>query len=214
MAKILANVAGFALIASSIGFNIWRYPVVWDMVGGSPCLSQANQSERSVAMTEPKKSAAPTVALQAAYPRWREEKQYQLAEDLAADETLAERIAGYRRQDGDVSGWSDHAVDPAAGPPPEPAAMMGVRPGSTAGKRCEPAGCAGSDAIMAYRSNTGQLIRVVRPMGSPNEACPPGSELQVIRLPSVDRIAPAPASRSLPSFAECPPLRYPATGIE
>ncbi len=153
MAKISANVAAFALIALSIGFNIWRYPVVWDMVARSPCLSQSNQSAPSAAMTEPNKSTAPTVALQAVCPRLPGGEQCELTEGLASDDVVAHRI-------------------------------------------------------------TGRLVRVVHPLGNPNEVYPPLSDPQVVRLPSVDRIAPVPASRSLPSFAEHQPLSYPATGIE
>jgi hypothetical protein len=64
MVRISANIAAFALIALSIGFNMWRYPAVWDMVGGSPCLSLASESAQPEATAEP--SAAPTVVLQAA----------------------------------------------------------------------------------------------------------------------------------------------------
>ena len=153
MAKLSANVAAFALIALSIGFNMWRYPVVWDMVGGSPCLSQSNQSEPSTAMTKPNKSAVPTVALQAGCRRLPGGKQCELTEGLASDEVVAHRMPG-------------------------------------------------------------QLVAVVRPMGNPNEVCPPESAPQVVRLPSVDLIAPVPASRSLQSFAEHQLLSYPTTGIE
>ncbi len=66
MVRISANIAAFALIALSIGFNMWRYPAVWDMVGGSPCISLANESAQPEATAQPKPSAAPTVALQAA----------------------------------------------------------------------------------------------------------------------------------------------------
>ena len=71
MARISANIAAFALITLSICFNMWRYPAVWDMVGGSPCLSLASESAQPETISEPvataePKTAAPTVALQAA----------------------------------------------------------------------------------------------------------------------------------------------------
>lgn len=64
MARISANIAAFVLIALSIGFNMWQYPAVWDMVGGSPCLSLASESVQPEAMAKPKPSSAPTAALQ------------------------------------------------------------------------------------------------------------------------------------------------------
>ncbi len=64
MVRISANIAAFALIALSIGFNMWRYPAVWDMVGGSPGLSLASESAQPEGTAESKPSAAPTVALQ------------------------------------------------------------------------------------------------------------------------------------------------------
>jgi len=76
MARISAKVAGFALIVLSIGFNMWRYPAVRDMVGASPCVSQSNglQSNGLSSATlpsgspvpaEPPARTAPTVALKA-----------------------------------------------------------------------------------------------------------------------------------------------------
>jgi len=76
MARISAKVAGFALIVLSIGFNMWRYPAVRDMVGASPCVSQSNGLQSnglssgasisgSQAPIEPPARTVPTVALKA-----------------------------------------------------------------------------------------------------------------------------------------------------
>jgi len=71
MPRIVANVAVFVLIATSIGLNMWRYPAVWEMVGGSPYLSQAGQSGQPVvtAQHEPLEViAAPMMAIAAEPP--------------------------------------------------------------------------------------------------------------------------------------------------
>ena len=53
MPRIAASVGVFALIVFSIGFNMARYPRVWEMVGGPSQLSQPGQSLQPGATTEP-----------------------------------------------------------------------------------------------------------------------------------------------------------------
>jgi len=52
MPRIAAVVCTLALIVASIGFNIRRYPVVWQMVGPSSPLPQSRHSAQPIAAAE------------------------------------------------------------------------------------------------------------------------------------------------------------------
>lgn len=62
MPRIAAAVGVFALIAFSIGFNLARYPVVWEMVGVVPQLSQPSQPRHPAAAAEPSAGTEPSAA--------------------------------------------------------------------------------------------------------------------------------------------------------
>jgi hypothetical protein len=66
MGKIAANIAAVALIAASIGFNTWRYPTVWRMVGNPARLSQTAQpatQQQSPGPAQSEPSGTPTMSI-------------------------------------------------------------------------------------------------------------------------------------------------------
>lgn len=71
MPRIAAAAGVVALIVFSIGFNMTRYPSVWDMVGATSHLPQPSQSSQSLAFREtagdpqPEAAVKPTITWQA-----------------------------------------------------------------------------------------------------------------------------------------------------
>ena len=55
-AQVRGHDTGLVLVASSIGFNTVRYPVVWEMVGPA----RANESAQPAAASQPEKPESPT----------------------------------------------------------------------------------------------------------------------------------------------------------
>jgi hypothetical protein len=67
MPKSAATIFGLALVAVSIGFNIWRYPIVWRMTAPSapPATKTATAAPRPApAAVEPARSSVATSAVQ------------------------------------------------------------------------------------------------------------------------------------------------------
>ena len=62
MPRIAASVGIFALIAFAIGFNVARYPRVWEMVGHSPSLAQANQPSQPEPGSESATAQSPEIS--------------------------------------------------------------------------------------------------------------------------------------------------------
>jgi hypothetical protein len=60
MPKSVATIFGLALVASSIGFNTWRYPAVLRMVGSTPVASE--ESSQALASKSAEESATPASA--------------------------------------------------------------------------------------------------------------------------------------------------------
>jgi len=59
MPRLAASVAAFVVIAFGIGFNMVRYPIVWDLVGATSDFSQSRESEQPETAVEPSASAPP-----------------------------------------------------------------------------------------------------------------------------------------------------------
>lgn len=71
MPRSATTIFGLVLVALSIGFNTWRYPIVWRLAGSSAAPAAAAESPRGLTATpaaEPAKPApvnpAPTLATQ------------------------------------------------------------------------------------------------------------------------------------------------------
>ena len=184
MPRIAANIAAFVLIATSIGLNVWRYPAVWEMVGGTPHLSQAGQSEQAVAMVqhEPVEAiAAPMMAIAAEPP----------TDEPPTDEPT-EAVAP-------ADDWRPYAEPQSpAEAAPSPAYASAVEPSD--------AGCEATAA--------NQLVPVVHPAERQDSLEPPGFERQVLRLPPADQYAPPVAEGLGEPLAEGFVGPYPSTGIE
>ncbi len=65
MPRIAASVGALVLIVFSIGFNISRYPKVWEMVGATSHLPQSAETSQALAVIEPAADSVPEVALKA-----------------------------------------------------------------------------------------------------------------------------------------------------
>jgi len=185
MARIAANVAAFVLIATSIGLNMWRYPAVWEMIGGAPYLSQADQSEQPVLTVqhEPVETiSAPMMAIAAEPPTDEPSEAFASADDsrpYAEPQSPAEEIKP-----------AEVALSPAYASAVEP----------------PDADCESTPAD--------QLVPVVCQAERQDSLEPPGFERQVLRLPPADQYAPSAAEGFGEPAAEGVVGPYPSTGIE
>ena len=209
MARISARVAGFALIVLSIGFNIWRYPMVWEMAGTPVCVSSSDEAAPLVSTSRPETVAAsprtepPTVALMTPrvepanlcsmpptdmLPRAPEQRA-----DLPPTEQLSQPPDGYSPTDCETLS--------SAEPVPEVA----------------------SDKTLAVAAVGGRLVPVVRltpvshHMTGQQWGFQPDMQSNIqeqpIRLPPLDHEGPAPSNKQVqtPYFSSNPV--YPVTGF-
>jgi hypothetical protein len=69
MPRIAAAVGVFALMVFSIGFNIWRYPIVWDMITVPSDLSQPGKSSQTTAACDSSSALQSDVAVESSVSR-------------------------------------------------------------------------------------------------------------------------------------------------
>jgi len=62
MPRIAATLAGLMLMTVSIGVNIARYPVVWEMVGGKPAIARADAQSEPKPVSDDPSDSSETVA--------------------------------------------------------------------------------------------------------------------------------------------------------
>ena len=130
MPRIAAAIGIFALIVFSIGFNMVRYPRVWEMVGVSPHLAQSSESAQPAAASEP--APGDSDDTNSDHPGTDEDSTYDRADDqprTPADDTDAiendnrqkrggsadKRDKGKRgkdKQDTNKQGTNKHGMDP------------------------------------------------------------------------------------------------------
>ena len=105
MPRIAAAIAVFVLISFSIGLNISRYPMVWEMVGASGDLSQPEETaslqtttqtaEPEPVATKAKKRKSPTATKKTAVEKKKPVEKPEAIEDVARDNGY--RPCGSRR---------------------------------------------------------------------------------------------------------------------
>ena len=208
MPRIVVSVGVFALIAFSIGFNIVRYSVVWEMAGGSPQLSQPSQPSHSAAVPEPAAVLQSEAAVQSAAswnsaaaepsPRgFDSENSYQ---DSPVEDTFVDGpAADVEEVEEEGTGYED-PYDYAARPPEEVEASSrysaGVDPAEALSRSAS-----GGWSIHVLPSDVGQDPTGDRDLGR-----------EVRRLPPVDRVAPSTADRYAPRSPQDPGQIYPGSG--
>jgi len=112
MGRIVANVAAFVLIAASIGFNIWRYPTVWNMVGDTARLPKNAEAAKPApdpkasAASQPDSSKAPTASIQTAPAETSDDTSYRTSDDTSYDSSYDPTHNGLRSP-GEDSGLYD-----------------------------------------------------------------------------------------------------------
>ncbi len=205
MPRIVVSVGVFALIAFSIGFNVVRYSVVWEMVGGSPQLSQPSQPSHPAAVPEPAAVLQSETAVQsaaswnsaAAEPSPRGSSSENSCQDSSVEDNFVDGPAADVEQEG--TGYED-PYDYAARPPEE------VEPSSRYSAGVDPA------EALSRSASGGRSIRVLPgdvgqdPAGDRD----PGREIR--RLPPVNQAAPFTAGRYAPRPPEDPVPIYPSSG--
>ena len=233
MPRIAASIAAFVVIAFSIGFNMVRYPIVWDLVGASSDLSQPSESSRSAAILEPLAPVQPdvlpepTTPWQAARPgdAWDDPTGGTVYRNTSSEvddepftpsvDAVDSSLAGARWQgDGYRRSWQP--AEDSLQPTKEECDADGCdlsAPVHFAASEKYPSDAdrASTPAAAGVRQ---RLVPVIRPDDQREPAGSSGIEQRTHRLPQVDQVHRAAADREVPPSAQGPVPFYPSTGIE
>jgi len=216
MPRIAASIGVIALIAFSIGFNMARYPRVWEMVGGPLPLMQSEKSLPSQATTEP--ASAPQTAT-AARPNivW-QTAPIALAEDKPGDDWADDRSeepeAGADNEDRYTS-FSRANRTYSNTWQPEEELTAGEKYASLAGK-IDTFEESKSDEALVPVSSVRLTVRSEIVSPDADDEMDDQSEVarEVQRLPPVDRISSMASGSSASQFSDETITDYPNTGIE
>ncbi len=239
MPRLAASVAAFMVIAFGIGFNMVRYPIVWDLVGATSDLSQPSESSRSEAAAEPS-APAPPDAMPEPQESWRTARAgyppqddpiggtaYRSAWGEEDDKTVDVAAHDIAAHEADLPQQDTSGQEPAyqASPPRIDSSM----PPKT--EQCESDGCRlptsmGLGSHTAYppaadlqeapaeSGSRGRLVPVTRPDSPAGPSEPAGPEPRIRMLPPLGQTDRTAADLGVPQSHGGPVPFYPSTGSE
>lgn len=211
MPRIAATVLSFVLIAFSIGFNMVRYPVVWEMVGppsGSALSEDPSQPDDSA--DEPADDHAAAEASPAeqssdplpGFQAWADSGGEDALEGPAPREPDRYTPAWPSRGEFDLAGWPAADPDAASGHHASPVPDSPDRPDGL------------PSSLASASPQVGPLVPVVYPSEGDAAGRQEAPTPQVQRLPPVDRIAPPAVDAGNFALPVAPIPIYPSTGVE
>lgn len=204
MPRIAASVGVFVLIVFSIGFNMVRYPAVWEMVDGSSHLPQLSESSRPEAAPEPASAPQPEVAVRPTV-SWQATSIPLPADDQESPRQPSPTVREESQPAADAQGSND---DVPGAEDNDVGFLQEVKPSA------KYASSAGQPETAAPSASGGLLVQPVRSEVERESAAQPRPQQEVRRLPPVDPFSRPVADPHAFQSSRGPIPIYPTSGTQ